>query len=75
LRIPRRALGKLIDRVDEKRNVGRSGEDLVHQLKLLWLNLNIQRGQAREVAARSAQAGDKPKLDWVACGLKYDRNS
>src|SRR5262245_62822111 len=74
LRVPRLTLGKLIGWVDEERNDSRHGDDLMQQLELLRRNLHIQRGHARDVAARSAQAGDQSKLDWVARGLKYDRN-
>ena len=43
-------------------NDGRRGDQLVQQLQPLRPYLHVQRGHAREVAARSVQAGDKSKL-------------
>ena len=50
------------------------GTNLVQQLQPLRPYLHVQRDHAREVAARSAEAGDKTSLDRVAAAVEDDRN-
>src|SRR5262245_141795 len=64
-----------IGRVDEKRNDARGGDQLVQQLQSpLRGELHVQGNHAREIAARSAEAGDQTKLDRVAAGIEDDWN-
>ena len=63
-----------IGRVDEERNDGFAGQQVMQQLKLLLRYHAGQCGDAREVAARSVQAGDKSNLDRVGAGHEDDRN-
>ena len=48
-----------IGRVDEKRNDVRGGDQLVQQLQSLGGELHVQGNHAREIASRSAEAGDQ----------------
>src|SRR5262249_29376746 len=50
------------------------GEGLAREFEPLRPYLYIQGGHARQVAAASAQAGDKTQLDRVTPGREYDRN-
>ena len=60
LQVSRLGLGNSgIGRVDEQGNDGRRGDQLVQQFQPLRPYLHVQDGHAREVAARSVQAGDK----------------
>ena len=54
-----------IGRVDEKRNDVRGGDQFVQQLQSLRGELHVQGNHAREIASRSAEAGDQTKLDRV----------
>src|SRR5215469_16716641 len=47
---------------------------LVQEFQPLRSHLCIQRYYAREVAAWSAQAGDKSQFDWIARYVKHDWN-
>jgi hypothetical protein len=61
-------------RVEERGNHGRGRNQLMKELQLLRPQLHGQIGGAREVAARSIEAGDQSKLDRVAPSGKDDRN-
>src|SRR5262249_59928898 len=52
-------------RIDEKRNGGGRGNQIMQQLQLLWSELHGQRGHACEIGVRSAQAGDKSNQDRI----------
>src|SRR5262249_3040762 len=60
--------------VDEQSKGRRPGEQLTREFEPLRPYLYIQGGHARQVAAGSAQAGDKTQLDRVTPGREYDRN-
>ena len=61
-------------RVDEQRDAGGRRKKLVQEFDPLRSHLCIQRHYAREVAAWSAQAGDKSKFDRIARYVEDDRN-
>jgi hypothetical protein len=61
-------------RVDEQRDAGGRRKKLVQEFEPLRSHLCIQRHYAREVAAWSAQAGDKSKFDRIARYVEDDRN-
>src|SRR5262245_47799876 len=60
--------------VDEQSNGRRHGEQLTREFEPLRPYFHTQGSRACDVAARSAQAGDKTQLDWVTPGRVYDRN-
>src|SRR6516165_5429055 len=53
-------------RVDEQSKHSRGGDQLVHHFQPLRSQFDVQRGDAREIAARLAQAGDIAKCHRVA---------
>jgi hypothetical protein len=59
LHVSRQSLGVGIGRIDEQRNNGGLGDQLVQQRQTLWCQLRAQVAHAREVAAGPIQAGDK----------------
>ena len=52
-------------RIDKRANDSRRGNQLVQQLKPLWLYLHVQRRYAGKVATWPAQAGDNSSFDRV----------
>ena len=50
----------------------RGWDQLVQQLQSLRGKLHVQGNHAREIASRSAEAGDQTKLDRVAAGIEHD---
>jgi hypothetical protein len=63
-----------IGRVDEKRNNVRGGDQLVEQLQPLRGELHVQGNHAREIASRSAEAGDQTKFDRIGRDEEHDWN-
>jgi hypothetical protein len=61
-------------RVDERGNDGRRWYQLVRQLQSLRHHLHVQLGHARDVATRSAQAGDEADLHRIAGGGEDNGN-
>jgi hypothetical protein len=61
-------------RVDEERNDLRRGYQLAQQLQPLRPQLRVQSGHARDISARSGEAGDKSSRDRVSSHLEYDGN-
>src|SRR5262249_14636399 len=61
-------------RVNEQCNASRRRYQLMQQLHPLRPYLRCQRCYARKITARSGQAGDKARGDWVIAGGKDDRN-
>jgi hypothetical protein len=61
-------------RVNEQCNASRRRYQLMQQLHPLRPYLRCQRCYAREIAARSGEAGDKARRDWVIAGGEDDRN-
>ena len=51
----------LIGRIDEERHGPHCWERLVEHLQFLWHQILRQLGQAREIAARLVEAGNKTK--------------
>ncbi len=70
----RQTLGIGIGRVDEQRNDGGRGDQLVQQLQPLRRQLRVQQAHAGEIAARPVQAGDKAELDRIEAHDEHDRN-
>src|SRR5262249_43174578 len=63
-----------IGRVDEKRNDVRGGGQFGEQRQSLCGGGHVHGNDAREIASRSAEAGDQTKLDWVAASVEDDWN-
>src|SRR5262249_43236636 len=53
---------------------GGRGHQLTRQFQALWPEPHRQRDDAGEIAARPAEAGDKPNLDRVDPHIENDRN-
>src|SRR5258708_28248901 len=68
LQVSQYGLGIGIGWVDERGNEGRRWYQLVRQLQSLRHYLHVQLGHARDVATRSAQAGDEADLHRIAGG-------
>src|SRR5216683_8325753 len=63
LQVSRYGVGtSAIGRVDQYGEVRRCGDQLMQQVQPLRPQLHVQDAHARDVAARSAQAGDKSNL-------------
>ena len=67
-------LGSRSVRVDEHGNRCRLGHQLAQQLQPLRPQLAAEKADARDVAARPVEAGDKAVLDRVAAGREDDRD-
>src|SRR5262249_24769003 len=74
LQISRQGLGTGIGWIDEDRNDGCSRDQLVQHFQPLRSYFYGQRGDAREVTARSIEAGDEALLDRIEAGREDDRN-
>ena len=48
---------------------------IVRQFQPLWSDLDIQLADARDVAARTVQAGNQAQFYWIAAGGEYDRDA
>ena len=74
LRVSRYGFGSGSGRVDEQGHDGCCGDQLMQQLQSLRPDLHVQDAHAREVAARSVQAGDKSKRERIEPDHEDDRN-
>src|SRR5580704_13115488 len=74
LKISRQGLRKGTCWVKKQGNDSRSWDELVQHLQQLRADLHTQTGHARDVAARSVQAGDKSKHHRVGPYPEYDRD-
>ena len=63
------------DRVDEQCNAGRRRHQLMQQLNPLRPYLRSQRRYAREIAARSSEAGDEAGCDGITRARRNDRGN